>query len=136
MVDDENGSHGEVVFEGNVKIEWRNESEEYTYKLLRIFDIEYDDKNAVKSADYEIIMEFNVFVHDEETESMLTTLCKMKELPEDSYYIVQYKENKPCRVVAMFFYNPTDNTYGSYLDNCAEYNFRVIASAALDCDIV
>jgi hypothetical protein len=137
MVDDNDGSHGEDIAEGCIGIEWKNDSDKYSYKLLKISIIKNgkeEGKNVVKSADYEIIHEFNEFGFDDETETKLIAICKEKELSEDVYHIIKYKEDKPVCVSGVIFYNPSDKMYGSFLDG-AEHDFRVMASVALGCDL-
>ena len=44
------------------------------FKLIRVFNIE-EEKNEIKSADYDVIYEFDRFDYDKHTESMLISVC-------------------------------------------------------------
>lgn len=49
------------------------------YKLIRLFNVE-EEKNKVKSADYEVILEFEEFDYSDKTKEMLLSVCKEKRL--------------------------------------------------------
>lgn len=108
------------------------------YKLIRVFNV-VQENNKVKSADYEVIHEFEEFEYDDVTEDMLIAVCKEKNLQytdkQNSYTIVEYKNDKPVVIVGQLFYRPDNDEMGSWM-RWAEWNERVIASTALGYDIV
>ena len=105
------------------------------FKLIRVFNIE-EEKNEIKSADYDVIYEFDRFDYDKHTESMLISVCKEKNLPyDDNYSIIEYKDNRPIAVVGQLFYHAENDEIESWM-NMAEWKERVIASVALGYDIV
>ncbi|MDY2589589.1 MAG: hypothetical protein SOW32_05305 [Agathobacter sp.] len=111
------------------------------YKLLRIYGIKFDEKktNRVESAKYDVIQEFETFNTDEKTEKKLIEICKKKNLPYSEYgnyyLVVKYIDEEPVMVEGRLSYNdPNDDELESYLD-CAEWDFRVYASVALNKDL-
>lgn len=108
------------------------------YKLIKVFNV-VQENNEVKSADYEVIHEFEEFDYDAVTEDMLIAVCKEKNLQytdkQNSYTIVEYKNDKPVVIVGQLFYHPDNDEIGSWM-RWAEWNERVIASTALGYDIV
>ena len=111
------------------------------YKLLRIYGIKNEkNTNRVESAKYDVIQEFETFDIDKETEKNLIEICKKKNVPYSAYgnyyLIVKYIDEVPVMVEGRLSYNdPNDKDIESYLD-CAEWDFRVYTSVALNKDLL
>lgn len=108
------------------------------HKLIRVFNVE-EENNEIKSADYELIHEFDEFDYTDKTKDMLLAICKEKKLQytnsDNGYTIVEYKDGKPVAIVGQLFYHSDNDELESWMD-MAEFNERVIASAALGVDLV
>lgn len=108
------------------------------HKLIRVFNVD-EENNEVKSAGYEVIHEFEDFDYSDKTRDMLLDICKKKKLQytnsDNGYTIVEYKGDKPVAIVGQLFYHSDNDELESWME-MAEFNERVIASAALGVDLV